>query len=216
MAATKFQERPFRVITSRAIATEAARVASQRIFQAVAAEAARVAARRQFQRVAIEAASLAAANLWQFEDVEAMYDYLGEGFRDLNQALRSNTFTEQVEERVNAVIQATTKLPTFQGLVYRGTDHLPLGTDLQVGHEFQDPGFLSTSRDRGRAFQGQYLFHIQSLHGYDIMDHSLYQNEEEVLFLPGTRFVVTSVETDVWDNRTVVEMEEIIAVWADS
>jgi NAD:arginine ADP-ribosyltransferase len=133
----------------------------------------------------------------------------------MNESLRNNTFpTPPEQDGVVAVIEAMSKLAKFKGkLLYRGTD-LPGGTLLRKGDEFQDLAFLSTSRTRKRAFDKPYLFIIQKCRtGVDIMKHSVKRSEQEVLFPPGTRFLITSVEPVLKDNqwKTIVEMDEIAA-----
>jgi hypothetical protein len=85
-----------------------------------------------------------------------------------------------------------------------------------VGGEFQDAAFLSTSKSRKQAFDKPYLFIIhKSLTGVDIMKQSVLRREQEVLFPPGTRFLITSVKTEMGEGnsswKTIVEMEEMAA-----
>jgi ADP-ribosyltransferase exoenzyme len=169
--------------------------------------------------VAVEATRTAAAVVGSstteklsVDEVQAIQDYSGDGYVQLNESLRNNEFTPPEQDRVVAVIKAMSKVSKFNGkFLYRGTD-LPGGTRLQKGDEFQDRAFLSTSRTRKRAFDKPYLFIINKCRtGVDIMKHSVKRSEQEVLFPPGTRFLITSVEVVLNDNqwKTMVEMEEI-------
>jgi NAD:arginine ADP-ribosyltransferase len=137
-------------------------------------------------------------------------------FNQMNESLRNNEFTQPEQDRVVAVIKAMSKLSKFKGkLLYRGTD-LPGGALLQKGDEFQDLAFLSTSRTRKRAFDKPYLFIIKKcLTGVDIMKHSMKRSEQEVLFPPGTRFLIKSVEPVLENNqwKTIVELEEVSPKW---
>jgi hypothetical protein len=47
------------------------------------------------------------------------------------------------------------------------------------------------------------------------MKHSMKRSEQEVLFPPGTRFLITSVEPVHENNqwKTIVEVEEILPKW---
>jgi ADP-ribosyltransferase exoenzyme len=136
------------------------------------------------------------------DEVQAIQDYSGDGYVQLNESLRNNEFTPPEQDRVVAIIKAMSKISKFKGkLLYRGTD-LPGGTRLQKGDEFQDLAFLSTSRTRKRAFDKPYLFIIHKCHtGVDIMKHSVKRSEQEVLFPPGTRFLITSVEVVLMNDN---------------
>jgi hypothetical protein len=148
-------------------------------------------------------------------DVKALQDYSGEGYVEINGSLRQNEFTESAQDRVVAVVRALAKMPKHQkGKVYRGTDMPSDDTRFVVGGEFQDSAFLSTSKTRKRAFDKPYLFIIhKSSTGVDIMKQSVKRSEQEVLFPPGTRFLITSVKTEMGEDnsgwKTIVEMEEI-------
>jgi ADP-ribosyltransferase exoenzyme len=175
---------------------------TQRFLRCVAAEATRT------------AAAVGSTEKLSVDEVQAIQDYSGDGYVQLNESLRNNEFTPPEQDRVVAVIKAMSKLSKSKGkLLYRGTDlPVPGGTLLQKGDEFQDRAFLSTSRTRKRAFDKPYLFIIQKcLTGVDIMKHSVKRSEQEVVFPPGTRFLITSVETVLKDNqwKTIVEMDEI-------
>jgi hypothetical protein len=148
-------------------------------------------------------------------DVAALQDYSGAGYVEINGSLRKNEFTESAQDRVVAVVRALDKMPKHQkGKVYRGT-YLPTDdTRFVVGGEFQDSAFLSTSKSREQAFDKPYLFIIhKSWTGVDIMKQTVLRREQEVLFPPGTRFLITSVKTEMGkDNsgwKTIVEMEEM-------
>jgi hypothetical protein len=149
-------------------------------------------------------------------DLEALQDYSGDGYVEINGSLRQNEFTESAQGRVVAVVRALAKMPKHQkGKVYRGTDMPSDDTRFVVGGEFQDSAFLSTSKTRKRAFDKPYLFIIhKSYTGVDIMKQSVKRSEQEVLFPPGTRFLITSVKTERGDEdnsgwKTIVEMEEM-------
>jgi hypothetical protein len=169
---------------------------------------------RRFLRCAAAVAGQATTGLTA-ADVEALQDYSGEGYVEINGSLRQNEFTESAQDRVVAVVRALAKMPKHQkGKVYRGTDMPSDDTRFVVGGEFQDSAFLSTSKTRKRAFDKPYLFIIhKSSTGVDIMKQSVKRSEQEVLFPPGTRFLITSVKTEMGEDnsgwKTIVEMEEI-------
>jgi hypothetical protein len=203
------------------IAASKAEAAIKAIFQRVMAEIESVPApefiQRFFRCVAAEATRVAAVGYPQMlsvDDDQAIQDYSCEGYIQMNESLRNNTFTPPEQDRVVAVIKAMSKLKKFKGkLLYRGTD-LPNGTLLQKGDEFQDLAFLSTSQTRKRAFDKSYLFIIQKCRtGVDIMNHSVMRaRSRRFSFRPvRTRFLITSVEPILNDNqwKTIVEIEEM-------
>jgi ADP-ribosyltransferase exoenzyme len=57
------------------------------------------------------------------DDDQAIQDYSGEGYIQMNESLRNNAFTPPEQDRVVNVIKAMSKLKIFKGkLLYRGTD----------------------------------------------------------------------------------------------
>jgi hypothetical protein len=83
---------------------------------------------------------------------------------------------------------------------------------------YQDLGFMSTSREQEQSefFRGEYLFVINCRSGVDITEHAVIKAEAEVLYPPGMRFLITSVQTetvaaDGFDDEEifVVRMDEV-------
>jgi hypothetical protein len=162
-------------------------------------------------------------NLWKLEDTKAVEDYSGEGYTEMNAALRGgpSEMTDAVQVRVNAVVTAMRKLAVVQCPVYRRTD-LPecVASQIQAGAVYHDLGFMSTSREQEQTafFQGEYLFVINCRSGVDITEHAVTKDEAEVLYPPGMRFLITSVQTETvssedYDDEevVVVRMDEVAA-----
>ena len=183
----------------------------------VAGDKARV--RMEYREVAAEAARVAGVKIWQMEDAEAIREYTGNGYIPVNKALRSadpacdpaqkTKMTEEIQMQVDGIVRALSKLPRYEkGRVFRGTD-LSFGQELKVGDVFQDFGFLSTSRMRGKAFKRRFLFVITGTSGVEITKYSSLSQEKEILYPPRTRFLIKKVKEDVVRKRTEVTMEEI-------
>ena len=97
-------------------------------------------------------------------------------------------------------------LPDHEGWVYRGTP-LPDEAAQQyiVGSTVEEDAFTSSTFG-DKAYPGMYQFRILSRHGKRIDFLSAFPEEKEVLFRPGTKFVVTSRE--VVDGEVRITMEE--------
>lgn len=101
---------------------------------------------------------------------------------------------EQMMPFVHEFSLALTKLPVFEGDVFRRVDLPPdVLAEARTGR-FCDPGFLSSSEEPG-IFEGRDLLMIRSRSGRNIARFSEYPSEREVVFLPATAFDVTDLET---------------------
>ncbi|OSC24311.1 hypothetical protein B8W69_22125 [Mycobacterium vulneris] len=147
------------------------------------------------------------------DDLSAMDDYTGLGYRDLNDALRGNAVEASQLARIEAIKSALQKLPPYRGPVVRGTD-LPTEvlSQYQPGEVITEKAFLSTSTNpavaRSTAFSGNVEFRIFSNTGRDISSVSLFPGECEILFPPGTRFYVAGKTIDPLTGKTIIEMIE--------
>ena len=108
------------------------------------------------------------------------------------------------------------KLEPYKGEVHRGVSNrvekvmAEMEID-QVGSIVRSESFWSTSYEKGASFSKRLTFVIRSKTGRKIDDISNYDNEKEVLFLPGVEFRVTRIERldGRDDGRTIVYMEEV-------
>lgn len=121
-------------------------------------------------------------------DHAAIDDYTGNGYRDINSALRHDTDDPTVQARVDATVKAVEKLSPFEGTVFRGTD-LPadVAKRLDVGSTFSDDAFASASTKRDQAFMGNFQFTIQSRTGRDTAGLGVNPQEAEVLNIHSSR-----------------------------
>lgn len=124
----------------------------------------------------------------------------GEGYRDLNLALRGQapmtSFFHSQERLLNT---ALAKLPKFQNQVIRGTgeSEVAIFTNASVGDIIEFDNFVSSSLDEALADdfmnrkKGMYVLRIKSKTGVNIVDMSMAQYEDEVLFPSKKKFRVT-------------------------
>lgn len=143
------------------------------------------------------------------KDLDALKDYTGPGYQELNNALRAGTVDPSQQARINAIEQALGKLPNHQGPVFRGTD-LPSDVLAQYkpGEVITEKAFTSTSTASTQAFPGSTQFTILSKSGKDVSQYSQYPGEQEILFPPGARFEIVSRTYDPATGKTFIEMVE--------
>lgn len=155
------------------------------------------------------------------QDLQALLLYtgspgvVGSHFRIVNRALRGDdpAALGEAAPLIRATASALNQLPAYQGRVYRVTDLPPdVASSLVPGATYSDPGFLSTSTnnplDRGRGGD-PFVFVIDATtHGHDISGLSGFPGEAEVLFTPGTPFVVQSRSIDPRTGQTVIHLAE--------
>jgi hypothetical protein len=143
-------------------------------------------------------------------DRAALRDYTGDGYQDLNAALRSGILTPDQQARIDAINRALAKLPDYQGIVVRGTD-LPQDVldRYQPGSTVTERAFTSTTTDpavAGGDFPGNTEFRILSQAGTDVSPYSAYPHESEILFGSGTDFYVQDRFVDPATAKTVIVM----------
>jgi hypothetical protein len=143
-------------------------------------------------------------------DLEALRGYTGPDHAEMNAALRGEIpMTPELREKIDAAVRALDRLPDYVGTVFRG-EYAPPGAlyleAYQPGEVVTNPAFTST--DRFEPFPGNVLYEIQSLHGKDVEHLSAFSGDEaEVLFRPGTQFLVIAREDEV--GRTLIAMREV-------
>ncbi|CAF4449812.1 unnamed protein product [Rotaria sp. Silwood2] len=113
-------------------------------------------------------------------------------------------------------LTALSKLPSFgHRTIYRGIK-LDLGQKYKEGARIVWWGFSSCTKTVGvlenDAFFGKSgtrtLFAIECDTGKDIRQHSFYQNEDEILLLPGREFEVVS-SMDMGHQLTMIQLKEV-------
>lgn len=147
------------------------------------------------------------------KDLDALADYTGPGYADLNRALREGTMDASQKARIDAINEALAKLPDHNGVVYRGTT-LPQSVidDYKVGEVVTEKAFTSTSSSASTAFPGNVEFTIVSKTGKDVAPYSTVEamgvKENEILFRSGTNFEILTKTVDPVTGKTLIQMIE--------
>ena len=141
-----------------------------------------------------------------------IYYYTLEGYQSINEELRESK-NSQYETHLNNVL---TKLPNFEGLVYRGlrlsNAQLKRYIDCFISNTpIEELGFCSCSESIlvARLF-GNATFSILSKSGKSVQELSFYgsnssQNEQEVLFRSKTKFKILDVDNNNGDINIILE-----------
>jgi hypothetical protein len=150
------------------------------------------------------------------DEAKAIYDYTYCSDK-VNGALRnahSQVIPETVQTQVDNINSGLEKLPSFDGTTFRGCGRdVEDYFDLSPGQIFCDHAFLSTTKDievTETFGDAEYLFVITCKQkGKYISEYDCYDGdatEEEVLFPPETRFLITKVEEcKIWMTEIVEE-----------
>ncbi|MGA5033382.1 ADP-ribosyltransferase [Streptomyces cellulosae] len=156
------------------------------------------------------------------QHTNAMLDYQGRAYRDMNSLLRSGTSPQRATlDETRARISTLSDLIAIQEpftedrALYRGTRQLRLG--LKPGDEFHDKGFASTSEDEDVAASmtgvGGSLFRIKAPSGTQALEVAALGEdigEREVILPPGTKFrVIAANEPEDPTQRAVYDVEII-------
>ena len=159
-------------------------------------------------------------------EVDAIFGYsLGE-YQDYNTILRGyegapSSFGPRMQQQYDLVVSGLRKLPEHSGPTYRGADLSPdqllkYKQAFQGGERISDSGFISTTQSSSRL--NNYIntdpskipvkMEVRGRSGRDISSISNYPQEQEVLFMPGTKFKVIEY-TETPDGVSLI-LEEII------
>ncbi|WP_157103830.1 ADP-ribosyltransferase [Nocardia harenae] len=147
------------------------------------------------------------------KDLDALRDYTGAGYQDLNRGLREGTVDAAQQARIDATNEALSKLPDHSGVVYRGTT-LPQDVidNYKEGTIVTEKAFTSTSSSASTAFPGNVEYTIVSKTGKDVKPFSAVETpgytENEVLFRSGTNFEVLKNEVDPRTGKTIIHLVE--------
>ncbi len=139
----------------------------------------------------------------------AIGSYTGEGYREINDALRSGgEKARKAQPYREAIDAALKKLKPYHGLVSRGVN-LPQDrlAQHQVGAILEYPGYTSASLGLGFENQSQRMT-VHSKTGRYVGFHSMSPGEYEVLFPAGTKFKVLERKPDP-DGTLHIVMEEV-------
>ena len=155
-------------------------------------------------------------------------NYTGPTHKKVNPALRGldgTIMTDGIKLYEDVLNQALDKLPSYNGICYRGADEPDIDIfkqKLNNGQSWKDTGFMSSSHKREKAekFGEKLFFKIQSKTGKSIEQLSTLgsitqkgeKNEYEVLFKTNTEFnvkVVKDVSPNKDGSQWYIELEEL-------
>lgn len=143
-------------------------------------------------------------------DESKLIDYTHLHHEPMNDALRGDAeMTPWIQTWVDGATRALERLPDYQGIVLRGEYAEPGAAYLDAyrpGEVVTHHAF--TSADRLAPFEGNVYFEIESIHGKRVQHISVHGDvEDEVLFLPGTPFLVFARED--FDGMTFISLREV-------
>ncbi len=171
-----------------------------------------------YDRKALQQSRIEANKKFALTDVQGRY--LGNyvecaGF--INAKMLSDNLSEADKQYIYELQNALNKFPTFSGRTYRNLKF----TDVQSYNDFLEEhmenkiislkSFASTSKNpNGYPLFGQYVVHMvfEGVSGRDIADTYGIPRQQEVLYLPRTKYVVNSV-TEANDGKILIYVKEI-------
>jgi hypothetical protein len=126
-------------------------------------------------------------------DKTAVRDYTGSSYGPMNASLRNPPPNAKAKRAVAALNSIAVPLPVGQTLSRKHDGDM---SSLKPGVVVADPGILSTSTDK-QVWSGQNHWHLtvgEGVKGLPAKSFSKHKSEDEVLFAPNTRIMVTSIE----------------------
>jgi len=128
----------------------------------------------------------------------ALYLYTGNLtlYRQVNMTLSNWSNNNTWHPFIACLYQAITLLPEYRGEVYRAIDCKFTMDDYAIGHKIRWDTFSMCSLEWKNsseliALKRGIVFIIKSLTGRVISKYSKYPVDSEVIFLPGTEFIIT-------------------------
>ena len=154
-------------------------------------------------------------------EMYSLSEYSSFTYYEVNEMLRgmpkSKEVQESIQDEINAIRSGLNKMPsTDSPKVYRGirgSDDVKFAKiydQYEVGKEFTEPSFLSTSREDLKGFGNKFRYEIipkVKSQGKNIDEYSNISSEKEVLFPPNTSFKV--IEKFIKDGTRYIRMEEL-------
>jgi hypothetical protein len=146
------------------------------------------------------------------EELVAIILYMSTHYVEMNRTLRERDKNSlgDVGDAIALADRGLEKLPSYQGWCSRGVESsspAELAARYVPGQMVTEDGFTSTSSAEGAQYKGTVQFRIKSENGKVVESFSRYEKEKEVLFRPGSRFMVTEKERD--GDIIIITMEEV-------
>lgn len=149
------------------------------------------------------------------EESKTINTYTGQDYRRINKALNLGIYSEEAK----VIDKALDKLPSFEGITYRGiyndnVENLVKQYKENKGNLVQFEAFTSSTLNEniardvfGAKFGSSILFEIKSKEGRDISKYSHMPNEKEILFKTSSVFKIQSIKKEA-KNKYKIYLEE--------
>lgn len=148
------------------------------------------------------------------EEAAAIVAYTGYSYKTLNRLLRGGAYPSDaaLQAYVEAAQHGLMKLPKYRGLSARGAPFSEaelkgILSTYRKNAVVEEASFTSSSLGDKAAFSGNVYWRIHGKSGVHVEKISDHPSEREVLFMPGTRFHVDSVEQI--NGKYIITMTEI-------
>ncbi len=144
------------------------------------------------------------------DEIVALHAYTGKYYRKINPRLRGDKSIDAnwdtVADDANSALEKLGRVEgrTHQGTTFRGIEQMSdadVNKLFNVGEDFSDPAFMSSSPVETNAFKGDVKLTIDSKTSVKVDDLSAIPQETEVLFKPNSKFNVIDKlqdENGVW------------------
>jgi len=141
-----------------------------------------------------------------------IYEDLNKLLRGTKEFSRNPKYTEFLTSYANVLDDSLSKLPDFEGIVYRGTrlssnDITKYQNAFKNKKSITEVFFQSSSNDINKVFGGNTRFIIKSKAGKKIEHLSAYKNESEVLLNRNSNYRIKKIKTTA--NVIEIYMDEI-------
>jgi hypothetical protein len=153
-----------------------------------------------------------------FGEKIALQAYSNEAFTVLNGALRTSDTVPPAYAKLHDRIQSAfrkarpfrTPVVVVRGVEIKGQpleDLLAALARARHGETFALKGYISTSVGKQLLFPGNVEFHIQAVHGLDLVPVSLFPEERELLLNHNSRFRLTRHRKD--GDKHIIECAQV-------
>lgn len=143
---------------------------------------------------------------------ESILKHIGSGHAKVNNELRENLeMSKDTREIVTDIDNAIDKAPPIKETqLYRKIYGSPSRMGWEVGGEYQDLGYMSTSKSPQWVHAGGDVAMVikvpKGTRGLDVESIASKKEEREILLPRGTKFVITSIEVP-YPDKIVVKAE---------
>ncbi len=146
------------------------------------------------------------------EEYASLYYYTHHGGIGLNAQMRSGHLSDTAQHISEKLSQGLAKLPDYNGQVYRGLVGISPDQCSQIvdacrqNKQIVFNQFVSAAKSVDASRGGLLQFNIESLHAKEVSFAASELGEQEVVFLPQTIFIVTSIRVN--PNSAIINLTE--------